>query len=505
MPFNGSGVYSPPAADFPAVAGTLIQSTKFNNVINDIGTALSDAVTRDGQSAATANLPMGGFRHTNISDGTSRASGSANYASLAQLQDGASLWGGTAGGTADALTLTMTPVVPAYVAGQEFQFKSGASPNTGAATLAVSGLAAKALQINGAALIAGQLSAGQWYRVLYDGAAFQLEALFQFGVTAFSGTVTVIDGSFSIIGSADPTKQLGWEVDGNTTGTRRVLTPPDFNARMMTQTHGADVASAGTINLDTATGDLVDVTGTTSITAITLGEGRSATIRFTGALTLTNGASLILPGGANIQTAAGDFATFRGYAAGVVRCTVYQLATAAPTLPGLVKLVSGTIAAATLDIVMTAYTAYAHKLLVFDVIPVTDGVTLSMQVSTDGGGSYLGGTSNNDVLHFHDDNGTSVVQNSTGSAQIRLSFATNIGNGANEGISGKLTMFNTTSTAKWPRFHFDSAWISSDATPRFAEASGGGMYRAAQDTDAIRLLFSSGNFASGNWFLYGYN
>jgi hypothetical protein len=88
--------------------------------------------------------------------------------------------------------------------------------------------------------------------------------------------------------------------------------------------HGADVASAGTLNLDTATGELVDVTGTTTITAITLSEGRERTVRFTGALTLTHGSSLVLPGSANITTVAGDFAIFRGYAAGVVRCVVYS-------------------------------------------------------------------------------------------------------------------------------------------------------------------------------------
>jgi hypothetical protein len=90
--------------------------------------------------------------------------------------------------------------------------------------------------------------------------------------------------------------------------------------------HGANVASAATIDLESATGDLIDVTGTTTITAITLNDGHERTVRFTGALTLTNGASLVLPGGANITTAAGDFAVFRGYAAGVVRCVGYTLA-----------------------------------------------------------------------------------------------------------------------------------------------------------------------------------
>lgn len=93
---------------------------------------------------------------------------------------------------------------------------------------------------------------------------------------------------------------------------------------------GSDVASASTINLTTATGRFCDVTGTTTITAITLGDGLVRTVRFTGALTLTHGASLVLPGSASITTAAGDFAVFAGYAAGVVRCIDYVRADGTP-------------------------------------------------------------------------------------------------------------------------------------------------------------------------------
>lgn len=86
---------------------------------------------------------------------------------------------------------------------------------------------------------------------------------------------------------------------------------------------GADKASAATLNLSTATGNIVDVTGTTTITAITLAQGRTRTVRFTGILTLTHGASLVLPNAANITTAAGDYAIFAGYGSGVVRCVAY--------------------------------------------------------------------------------------------------------------------------------------------------------------------------------------
>lgn len=105
------------------------------------------------------------------------------------------------------------------------------------------------------------------------------------------------------------------------------------------EAHGADIASGATIDLGAAAGDLVDVTGVAAITAITLPEGVERTVRFTGALTLTNGASLVLPGGANITTAAGDYAVFRGYAAGVVRCVGYQRADGGP-LKGVLQIVT---------------------------------------------------------------------------------------------------------------------------------------------------------------------
>ena|ERR1035437_8778507 len=62
------------------------------------------------------------------------------------------------------------------------------------------------------------------------------------------------------------------------------------------QVHGTDIVSASPLNLDTATGDYVDVTGTNPISAITLANGKVRTVRFTGALVLSHNASIILPG-----------------------------------------------------------------------------------------------------------------------------------------------------------------------------------------------------------------
>ncbi len=93
-----------------------------------------------------------------------------------------------------------------------------------------------------------------------------------------------------------------------------------------TNAKGADIASATTTDIGAATGEFVDITGTTTITGLgTIGAGIKRTVRFTGILTLThNGTSLILPSSANITTAAGDFAEFRSLASGNWVCTNYM-------------------------------------------------------------------------------------------------------------------------------------------------------------------------------------
>lgn len=83
-------------------------------------------------------------------------------------------WAGTAGGTANAVTLTVTPAIAAYVAGQRFVFKVN-SANTGAVTVSVSGMSAKTLKTRGGrALVSGELQASEIHEIVYDGTDFQL-------------------------------------------------------------------------------------------------------------------------------------------------------------------------------------------------------------------------------------------------------------------------------------------------------------------------------------------
>ena len=275
MPRNGSGTYTRAQSDY--IPGTTILATSVNSDLNDMAQALTASIARDGQTIPTANLPMSNFRHTGVADGTART----DYAALGQTQNGAFLWGGTAGGTANAATISLNPPLAAYAAGQAFRFQTGAAANTSAVTLNVNSLGAVALNKGDGtlALGAGDLPASAMVTVVHDGTRF------------------------------------------------RLIDPATNDALVQAW---VDLASATTTDLSTV-GANVRITGTTTITGFgTAPSGTTRKLRFAAALTLThNATSLILPGAANIVTAAGDTAEAISLGAGNWVVVDYQPSTTA--------------------------------------------------------------------------------------------------------------------------------------------------------------------------------
>lgn len=68
--FNGSGTFVISGSGLPVVTGTTISSTVQNTLNSDLATGLSTAVCKDGQTTPTANLPMGGYKHTGAAAAT---------------------------------------------------------------------------------------------------------------------------------------------------------------------------------------------------------------------------------------------------------------------------------------------------------------------------------------------------------------------------------------------------------------------------------------------------
>lgn len=175
---------------------------------------------------------------------------------------------------------------------------------------------------------------------------------------------------------------------------------------------------------------------------------------------------------------------------------------------GLVLLTSGTISnQATLDLVLTTYTAYRGLIIeLLAVVPATDNSDLWMRFSTNGGGAYdAGATDYNYSNSLTESVGPSVgAQGSNGAAQIIMNRDdSGVGNQAAEGISMTVKLMNQTSAAQWSRVTYDGTYIDNQATQRVWRVAGSGARRTAQDTDAVRFQFDSGNLATGTYAVYG--
>lgn len=81
MGLNGSGTYSLPTPEYPAVSGEYIYAATFNTIMEDIAAALSNTIFRDGQAAFAANQAMGGYKFT----GCAEAVANDEFVTKAQL------------------------------------------------------------------------------------------------------------------------------------------------------------------------------------------------------------------------------------------------------------------------------------------------------------------------------------------------------------------------------------------------------------------------------------
>ena len=168
MPWSG-GTFSPlwswvvDAVTFPNML-----PSRFDEYDDDQATGINNCIAKDGQNTATANLPMGTFRHTNVGSATARN----QYATVAQLQDNA-FSSSEEVGSADTYVMGLSPAITEY-ADQMVVWMVPANTNTGASTLNINGVGATSIKIGSDELEAGQLVAGRCYALYYDGSAFQL-------------------------------------------------------------------------------------------------------------------------------------------------------------------------------------------------------------------------------------------------------------------------------------------------------------------------------------------
>lgn len=239
MSYNGSGTFSINTSGQPVVNGTTIDPTVFNSLTADLATGLSTAICKDGQTVVTANIPLGTYKITGLGAATART----DAASLANIQDGTGVYVGTVGGTADVITLTASPAITAYAAGQTFRFiASGA--NTTNVTVNISSLGAKAVTKNGTtALVAGDIPSGMMATITYDGTRFILSTI----GGSLIGTVSTAVSDISTLQTNSLSKALA-----DAKGDLLVGTAADTIARKAAGTNGyiltADSAQSDGLN-----------------------------------------------------------------------------------------------------------------------------------------------------------------------------------------------------------------------------------------------------------------
>lgn len=175
--------------------GIKILASRQDEMWVDFANEITNSIAKDGQTTPTANLPMGTFRHT----GVGAASARTDYARASQVQDGAFSYG-AAGGTADAITVTLSPAITAYTAGLRVHtIASGA--NTGAVTLNVNGVGAQAVKKRGGTALDANDIPGAGYPLyfVHDGTDWELLNPASVGLTGaqtiagnktFSGSTT---------------------------------------------------------------------------------------------------------------------------------------------------------------------------------------------------------------------------------------------------------------------------------------------------------------------------
>jgi hypothetical protein len=107
MSYNGSGTFNINTTGQPVVAGTVISSSAFNSLTNDLATGLTTAITKDGQTTTTARITFAqGFTSSLTTDSSSVSTGSIITAGGVGIAK--ALFVGTTANVAGAVTLQST-------------------------------------------------------------------------------------------------------------------------------------------------------------------------------------------------------------------------------------------------------------------------------------------------------------------------------------------------------------------------------------------------------------
>ena len=219
-------------------------------------------------------------------------------------------------------------------------------------------------------------------------------------VSGIAGSLAVVDGSFSVVGSADATKIAKFEVDGLTTGTTRTYTLPDASGTVALTSNKLSAFAAttsaelaGVISDETGSGLLVFATspvlttpsiGVATATSInkvaitapatsatlTIADGKTLTINETLTFTGTAGTTMTFPT-TSATLARTDSPTFTG-----------TITAAALTASGLITANAGLTVASGQTLTLTGATVAGTPTINGDWLFTSIGEAINVSAST---------------------------------------------------------------------------------------------------------------------------
>lgn len=159
MPWSGgtftrsNGTYTGATVwDSDRAAAINIVSTRHDTHDQDLATGINNCLAKDGQNTPTADLPMGGFKHTGVANATART----QYGVVGQIQDGTYLY--AAGSGTDTITATLSPAITAYANGMQVCIRAAGANTTTTPTLNLNSVGAITItKVGGTALAVGDI------------------------------------------------------------------------------------------------------------------------------------------------------------------------------------------------------------------------------------------------------------------------------------------------------------------------------------------------------------
>lgn len=200
MPFNGTGVFNRIYQWVnDRTNGIDVDADRMDLDSNDIAQGLSNCITRDGQSPAFANLPMGGKKLTNLGTGSSNTD-SVNYGQVFNSPAFITPSATTSPSSSDnSLRLATTAMV------QQVAFNAALPVQTGYSILTTDGASAS------------------WAADQTGNA----DKLLTTSGTGLSWTGNLKTGVIRFVDTTDATKKIAFDASGLTTATTRTVTVPD--------------------------------------------------------------------------------------------------------------------------------------------------------------------------------------------------------------------------------------------------------------------------------------